>query len=1133
MSDDDESPKSKNIFVSEIDCFVGKNVGKYLATQSPGVGVEDDGQVTDLSNERRWEPSGLPRPKKNCFMISGTLRYSVSSKPPFAQDVLDYEDRKTFFEHVSLFDVIIYDITVNPEQIKEVLWLAECLEKNSGQFLSKKTFIMVTNLMSWVSTRQNDPDDPGFMESEYKRRKPHPRFKEYLECEKSILKLGKKHKKKLVTYVLACGVFYGCGEYLFQHLFNEAWSTQNELPIYLNGENILPTVHILDLARIIQCIIDNPPKQRYIVVRDNSQFTLSEIVKAISSGLSNGITKIYNQEDIELKEIPTHIIDVLTMNLLIEPGTIKDDIQFPWISDSGIPTNITQLINEFIEEHKLKPLRVCILGPPCIGKTTLTKELCKIYRLHHISLKGLLYECIRNLLEPIKAHEHLLALRERERLAAETNSQLNTGSNEKILSNRNSEVSQLSLNTNEIKSLATDVASLLDVNTLSNYSAKLLQPSNQLSDSNENDDVTILTEDELDNIITSHGRRSISNDELTDLEYYPLSPLQMLVNDCQERLEQLRENCNEFGKLNDETLIRLLVQKLLSKPCQNQGFILDGFPKTLEQAELLFRPDPEDEDILSNDNTPQSHRFITPHVVVQLNGSNNLVSRRFESQFIGSNLNPTQVNVTLPSWKACLVGDKYIPKHFSTNSKQQASLQNETERTESPNEITDSKQLETQKQRFDRRLQAYRASMAPNATALREMLIDECPDPEDEDILSNDNTPQSHRFITPHVVVQLNGSNNLVSRRFESQFIGSNLNPTQVNVTLPSWKACLVGDKYIPKHFSTNSKQQASLQNETERTESPNEITDSKQLETQKQRFDRRLQAYRASMAPNATALREMLIDEANLLQGENHAEKPETGQTDEDEIPTSLSIEDSSQSNVNDGEMKVVTGENEHSKEQHLNEIDENQPHTLTESIKDELRLAHIPSIPEIPDETEENVLTYFDIREIHPIIIDMDKDFSPPVTSNGPQESCLETVRKAIGQRAAPKLPSIEIYPLKQTQYKIQEEALNSLKEFELKQLQLTKDKIDKQKKEEMRLLEKCQNDWNNWLSLLNTQNYQYAEAHSLPMRHYLMKYIMPELSKALLDCSEIRPDDPIDFVAEYLLKTEGFHNGTTTIL
>ncbi|CAH8429465.1 unnamed protein product [Schistosoma rodhaini] len=978
---EDESPKSKDIFISEIDCFVGKNIGKYLATQIPGSGIEDEKQDADLSREK-WEPGGPSSPKRNCFIINGTLRHSDSNKPPFARDILDYDDRSKFLEHVETFDVVIYDITINPEQIEEVLWLSECLEKKSDQFVSKKIFILVTNLMSWVSTKPNDPEDPGFVESEYKRRKSHPKFKEYLECEKSILKLGKKRKKKFVTYVLACGVFYGCGEYLFQHLFKEAWSTQNELPIYLNGENILPTVHILDLARIIQCIINDPPKQRYIVVRDDGQFTLSEIVKAISSGLSNGVTRIYNQEEMKSKEIPTQITDILTMNLRIEPSTIKEDMQFPWISDSGIPTNISQLINEFIEEHQLKPLRLCILGPPCIGKTTLAKELCKIYRLHHIHLKGLLYEYIRNLLEPIKAYEHLLFIREKERLAAEMNSE----SVEQVLLKRNSRTDQLLLDDNETKESTTDVINPSNVNISSDDSTKLLKPMNEILDSYRDEgDNSMMTGEK----VTFDEKPNVGGiNELNDLEYYPLSPLptwnsedelEMLVNDCQERLEQLKENCNEFGKLNDETLIRLLVQKLLSKPCQNQGFILDGFPKTLQQAELLFRPDPEDEDILMNDHSPS----------------------------------------------------------------------------------------------------------------------------------------QSHRLITPNYVIYLIGSNNLLLQRFNNQFSVSNFNPTQMKIQLPTWKLYLMGDKTVLKD------------------ESIKQVINSKQLETYKQRFDRRLQEYRSVMAPNAANLRSILMDEANSLQGKSQMEKLEIHQT-EDEKSKSLSMEgtnpkeedsqqnDEDQLRKKDNEMEIATEETRQIEGQNEEEIDRHQQHTITESIALELKLAHIPPLPEVPDETEENVLTYFDIREIHPIMINMDKDSSPVIMLNGPQEACLEKVRKVIGQREAFKLPSIEIYPLKQNEYEIQQEALKVLKEFELEKIKLDKEKLDKQKNEELALLKKYENDWNNWLSLLNTQNYQYAEAHSLPMRHYLMKYIMPELSKALLECSEIRPDDPVDFVAEYLLKT-----------
>jgi len=40
--------------------------------------------------------------------------------------------------------------------------------------------------------------------------------------------------------------------------------------------------------------------------------------------------------------------------------------------------------------------------------------------------------------------------------------------------------------------------------------------------------------------------------------------------------------------LDDEILTQIFKIKLLSPPCQNQGYVLDGYPKTLEQAQSLF-----------------------------------------------------------------------------------------------------------------------------------------------------------------------------------------------------------------------------------------------------------------------------------------------------------------------------------------------------------------------------------------------------------------------------------------------------------------------------------------------------------------------------------------------------------------
>jgi adenylate kinase len=42
------------------------------------------------------------------------------------------------------------------------------------------------------------------------------------------------------------------------------------------------------------------------------------------------------------------------------------------------------------------------------------------------------------------------------------------------------------------------------------------------------------------------------------------------------------------GRIPDEALVRMFRRKLFSKPCANQGYVLDGFPKTAEQAALLW-----------------------------------------------------------------------------------------------------------------------------------------------------------------------------------------------------------------------------------------------------------------------------------------------------------------------------------------------------------------------------------------------------------------------------------------------------------------------------------------------------------------------------------------------------------------
>lgn len=62
-----------------------------------------------------------------------------------------------------------------------------------------------------------------------------------------------------------------------------------------------------------------------------------------------------------------------------------------------------------------------------------------------------------------------------------------------------------------------------------------------------------------------------------------------LSGEYEELLETIRETKEQHnGRLDDALVVRFFREKLLSKPCQNQGFIIDGFPKTMEQAKDLF-----------------------------------------------------------------------------------------------------------------------------------------------------------------------------------------------------------------------------------------------------------------------------------------------------------------------------------------------------------------------------------------------------------------------------------------------------------------------------------------------------------------------------------------------------------------
>ncbi|KAA0185607.1 Adenylate kinase 7 [Fasciolopsis buskii] len=537
-------------------------------------------------------------------------------------------------------------------------------------------------------------------------------------------------------------------------------------------------------------------------------------------------------------------------------------------------------------------------------------------------------------------------------------------------------------------------------------------------------------------------RKSTQTDTIGDLEHYPMSPppmwksedeLEQLVSDAQEQLENLRENTDANGYLNSETIIRLLMQKLLSKPCQNQGFVLDGFPKSLEQAEMLFRPDPDDEESVGDEKHPGFHRLITPHHVINLVGSNKFTLHRLYQRLESMGMDPATAKVIPPPWppgfrtdRPNTVGGPDLGD-LPAESPPEEEAPHVTETKEMEDGINDPEgmqklygNLETHLERYERRLQVYRALMAPNAAAARNRLISEAIKMAEEERNAEE---ERQRLI----------------------------------------------------------------------------LEAAAEAEREKRKAEREAQNIQAAQQAEAQAAKEQ---EEQQPQKEQEQQQQQQGK--EGKIPPPFSDDTGiTDDDVLDQPEIVVP-----------REILDGAYRKALDS-----RLATIPPLPQVPNETEENVLTFFDIREIHPIQINMDADFSNAPELGECRENCMEEIWKAIGRTTAVPLPFSQAAPQEVTDTEQFDEMGKQAERMRLRRIRSCEMRTKRQTAEEEKLRRKQQEDWNQWLSLIKTQEYQCVQAKALPMRHYLMKYVMPDLTQALLDCSEIRPEDPIDFIVSSL--------------
>lgn len=92
--------------------------------------------------------------------------------------------------------------------------------------------------------------------------------------------------KNFQLHIVGSGIPYGLEEDIFYHWFALGYTNSDltSLPVVNQGTNLVPTIHINELVKIIGHLVNNPRsvKKAYCIAVDNDSNTLADIVKAVS-----------------------------------------------------------------------------------------------------------------------------------------------------------------------------------------------------------------------------------------------------------------------------------------------------------------------------------------------------------------------------------------------------------------------------------------------------------------------------------------------------------------------------------------------------------------------------------------------------------------------------------------------------------------------------------------------------------------------------------------------------------------------------------------------------------------------------------------------------------------------------------
>lgn len=385
--------KTYVLFYRGVDTFAARELLARVAASpeliAPPPAEDDEDDEEDAEEEEQGAADSTPEPFK--WKVVGTRLDGSTEAVPGCDVVLADSDHAAVHNAVLEAATVIWDVTNgDTESGKAVLELLE------GEGVGEKVFVTLSNVLSWARTQAEDGE---VTEEDYRRRKAHPKFKRQIFFEKLTLRM----KAPIRPFVCATGLLYGAGENPLHYLFRRAYEGKG-LPIVASGNNVVPTVHVRDAAKILWSVALGKSPSRYVLAVDPSNVTQADIIRTLSSELGNGLavnlTRQQGLLDITEEDANPKTLDLLsdidlpTMPSEFVTEVLGGDEESEGDGEGGTP-GIVESIKEIIAEYKLArnliPVRIFVHGPPASGKSTLATELAEHYEVHHWYTKKLLF----------------------------------------------------------------------------------------------------------------------------------------------------------------------------------------------------------------------------------------------------------------------------------------------------------------------------------------------------------------------------------------------------------------------------------------------------------------------------------------------------------------------------------------------------------------------------------------------------------------------------------------------------------------------------------------------------------------------------------------------------------------------